>query len=656
MTDLPGVPKRKKSRRNMRRITVPGDDVPRAGHLEVEVDLDGGDADDADDADDSSMDFDVDGDDSSLTVGSAQDEDDDQFDDEPTDPSVFESERELGRRAAELHGASSVVAEGSSVRHDSVVVVRSRIISDRPPSPVALPPPPFLIDAAAAPMTEHVAFGPDETDVDGLRTTFNNADGPTAQVRTKTPPPPAPGPSIMIAADYAQEVDEVLLRRQADDVLPPSLRPSSLAAPSPSVRASKPPPRVSGAPSVRDSVIPPPAVSSPPPRSESARASAAAFPEPVTGPRMSAPPAVPAVPAEARPAPVRAKVEAPAKPNPPAPHKPPPPPPKEPGVKRPPPWWKTFFSDDYLRSVLPPTPLQVKRQCDFVESVLGLPRGATILDVGCGTGLQAIELTERGYLVVGLDLSLPMITRAAEEAQYRNLRINFLHTDIREIQFEGAFDAVICLGTTFGFFDDDSNRNVLGRLRDALKPGGRLLLDVVNRDYVIRSQPNLVWFQGDGCVCMEESELNYFTSRLQVKRTMMHEDGRQTDAEYSLRLYSLHEIGQLLNPLGFRVIEVSGQPATRGVFFGTDSARIIALAERRVQKSDGETSKPDSARATQKSSLRPGPRSAKQDVATGKTPRDEAVVVPDLVEEEGSAGPNNAFDDDEETDPNSRLT
>jgi len=41
---------------------------------------------------------------------------------------------------------------------------------------------------------------------------------------------------------------------------------------------------------------------------------------------------------------------------------------------------------------------------------------------------------------------------------------------------------------------------------------------------------------------MEESEVNYFSSRLQVKRTMMHEDGRQTEAEYSVRLYSLHEL------------------------------------------------------------------------------------------------------------------
>jgi 2-polyprenyl-3-methyl-5-hydroxy-6-metoxy-1,4-benzoquinol methylase len=244
-------------------------------------------------------------------------------------------------------------------------------------------------------------------------------------------------------------------------------------------------------------------------------------------------------------------------------------------------WWERFFSEDYLMTVLPPTADQVAKQVDFIETSISVGKGGTILDVGCGLGLHAIELTRRGYLVVGLDLSLAMITHAAEAAQQQKLRLSFVHADIREMEFDGAFDGAICMGTTFGFFDEESNRDVLARLRQALKPGGRVLLDVVNRDYVTRFQPNLVWFEGDGCVCMEESEFNYFNARLNVKRTMMREDGHQSNAEYSLRLYSLHELGQLMQVSGFRVIEVSGQEAIRGVFFGAHAPRILMLAERR---------------------------------------------------------------------------
>src|SRR5262245_59338293 len=95
---------------------------------------------------------------------------------------------------------------------------------------------------------------------------------------------------------------------------------------------------------------------------------------------------------------------------------------------------------------------------------------------------------------------------------------------------------------------------------------------------------------------MEESDFNYFNSRLSVKRTMMREDGRQSNAEYSLRLYSLHELGQLVQQLGFRVIEVSGQEALRGAFFGSHSPRVLMLAERRAQGRTAGTGQMDQAR------------------------------------------------------------
>ncbi len=268
-------------------------------------------------------------------------------------------------------------------------------------------------------------------------------------------------------------------------------------------------------------------------------------------------------------------------------------PPPPPEVKAPPPpaasipprrkrWFDSFFDDDYLRTVPLPLDKDIIREVDFIEQSLKLPKGATILDVGCGLGRHAIELTARGYLVVGLDLSLPMLSRAADAAQQRDMKINFLHADMREMTFDGAFDAVISWGTSFGYFEEDTNREVAGRIWRALKPGGRLLLDVVNRDYAIADQPKSGWFQGIGCVCMEESRFNPITSRLHVKRTVMLDDGVQRDTAYSMRLYSLHELGKMLHTLGFRVGEVSGSLATKGVFFASHAPRMTILAERRA--------------------------------------------------------------------------
>jgi hypothetical protein len=106
------------------------------------------------------------------------------------------------------------------------------------------------------------------------------------------------------------------------------------------------------------------------------------------------------------------------------------------------------------------------------------------------------------------------------------------------------------------------------------------LLDVVNRDYVASRAPGLVWFEGDRCVCMDDTYLDFFTSRLRVKRTAMFEGGLSRELDYSIRLYTLHELGKMLHEAGFKVIEVTGLTAHPGVFFGTESPRIIVLAER----------------------------------------------------------------------------
>jgi SAM-dependent methyltransferase len=254
--------------------------------------------------------------------------------------------------------------------------------------------------------------------------------------------------------------------------------------------------------------------------------------------------------------------------------------PEGPPRKRQKAWWEELFGDDFTRTMDHYEPKVIRRECDFIEDRLGLEKGAVMLDLACGPGSHAVELASRGYSVVGYDLSLAMLARAADEAQERSQKLNFLHGDMREMAFEETFDGVYCWSMSFGYFDDEKNLNVLSRIRRALRKGGMLLLDVTNRDYVAPRQPSLVWFEGDGCVCMDEMHVDFFASRLRVKRTVMFEDGRSKEVDYSIRLYALHELGKMLHECGFKVVEVTGHPAHPGVFFGSESPRIIVLAER----------------------------------------------------------------------------
>lgn len=245
------------------------------------------------------------------------------------------------------------------------------------------------------------------------------------------------------------------------------------------------------------------------------------------------------------------------------------------------PWFVDLFDEDYLRTLPFLTPQATQSEAEFVIDAMGLSPGAQVLDVGCGYGRHAMELAARGYHVVGLDLSTPLLVRGGEEAHRRGLSINFIRGDMRELDFDGQFDAAYCLFSTFGYFDDETNKKTVANIARALKPGGRVLIEILNRDYVIADLPTRVWWEGDGCVVLEEVELNYFSSRIQVNRSVVFDDGRQLEQEISVRAYSLHEVGKLMHAAGFRVLEVSGAYHTKGRFFGNQSRHIIVLAERK---------------------------------------------------------------------------
>ena len=245
-------------------------------------------------------------------------------------------------------------------------------------------------------------------------------------------------------------------------------------------------------------------------------------------------------------------------------------------------WWATIFDDEYLMLLPERSPYEQQKQIDFIQRYLGLPPGALLLDLACGNGRNAIGMAQRNYRIVGVDLSLSMLARAGDAAQEAGQKINFIHGDMRDLGFDKTFDGVFSLDTSFGYFDEPTNMKVLQGIYRALKPGGTFLIELANRDFVIRQQPNMVWFQMDNMVCMEETDFNYINNRLYISRQLIIGDNeKQSKHEFSLRLYSLHEIGQLLHQAGFAVVKVSGHRATPGAFFGPESSKLIIIAERR---------------------------------------------------------------------------
>ncbi len=58
---------------------------------------------------------------------------------------------------------------------------------------------------------------------------------------------------------------------------------------------------------------------------------------------------------------------------------------------------------------------------------------------------------------------------------------------MRELSFERKFDLVINMWTSFGLFDEATNASIIGRFRDCLIDGGKLFIDLINRDWVVKN-------------------------------------------------------------------------------------------------------------------------------------------------------------------------
>ncbi len=244
-------------------------------------------------------------------------------------------------------------------------------------------------------------------------------------------------------------------------------------------------------------------------------------------------------------------------------------------------WFKEIFSDEFFRTLSENIDTVTEREVDFIERSLSLQPGARIFDLACGFGRHALLMSQRNYELVGLDLAMPMLTRAVTGAQRHGLGAKFLHGDMRNLNFVDAFDGCYMWQTSFGYFDDLTNFKVLQGIWRALKVGGRLLIDVVNRDYVVAEMPARSWWEGQDCIFLEEVDFDYAQSFLHTKRSFIYEDGTPPLEQNSfIRLYTLHELSNLMANAGFRILEVSGAMHHRARFLGAASPRMILLAEK----------------------------------------------------------------------------
>jgi SAM-dependent methyltransferase len=209
----------------------------------------------------------------------------------------------------------------------------------------------------------------------------------------------------------------------------------------------------------------------------------------------------------------------------------------------------------------------------LLELLDGHPR--TVLDLGCGPGRHALPLADAGLSVTAVDTSPSLLAQLESAREGRDIEI--VEADMREFTREQAFDLVVVMWTSFGYFTDEADhRRVLDRIHESLKPGGRLVLDLVGLEYLCRHlQPVHLTEYDDGRVLVERPDLVENMTRLE-NEWMLIDGDRVHYHSFSHRVWSAGEIRSLLAQAGLAVESIHGD--YEGSDYDLDAERLVVIA------------------------------------------------------------------------------
>ena len=232
-----------------------------------------------------------------------------------------------------------------------------------------------------------------------------------------------------------------------------------------------------------------------------------------------------------------------------------------------------FYQDNLIGNVL-------DQQVSALQAYLHLDSPMKILDLACGFGRHANRLAALGHSVVGIDYTPGFLELARKDANAAGVRVQYLQGDMRTIKNKHEFDRVILLFTSFGYFSDEDNRQVIQNAAEALLPGGLLCMDIPNRDAraINLSQSTIV--EKEGNLMIDRHSFDPLSGRW-INNRIIIRDGIRKDKPYFIRLYNPTEINYLLLGAGLQIVELyadwEGQPLC------VDLRRMIIVARKSDQ-------------------------------------------------------------------------
>jgi SAM-dependent methyltransferase len=240
-------------------------------------------------------------------------------------------------------------------------------------------------------------------------------------------------------------------------------------------------------------------------------------------------------------------------------------------------WARDFFAglfvDLWLGAI---TEEETRQEVDFLEQVLCMPAGASIVDLACGGGRHCLELSTRGYRLTGVDISPEFLAVARGAAAERGLAVTWAECAMHDLPWEAAFDGAVCMGNSLGGLDDAGIAAFFRAVARALKPACRFVVDT---GFVAESLlPNLKerdWGPSGDILYLAHRRYDHVQGRLNIDYAFIR-DGQVEKKSGFGQVYTYKEFCRMIEEAGFQGIEGYASAAQEPYRLGSPGLFIVA--------------------------------------------------------------------------------
>ena len=225
----------------------------------------------------------------------------------------------------------------------------------------------------------------------------------------------------------------------------------------------------------------------------------------------------------------------------------------------------------------------IGKSCNWIADHFDI-RSKKVIDFGCGPGLYASRLAQKGALVTGIDFSANSIKYAREEAKKKGLRINYIVSDYLDFETDEKFDLVIMIMCDFCALSPIQRRILLGKFKAILKPDGSILMDVYSLNSFEKKSENAIYeknqlfgFWSPNDYYSFVNTFMYDDEKVVLDKYTIYEENKEEKIVYNwLQHFSVESLQAEFDQCGLAIKNRMASVAGGGFDPGSDEFAVIA--------------------------------------------------------------------------------